>query len=200
MSILKRFGVLVLAAGSSSRLGSPKQLLSYQDKSLLDITIEAAKNIKKGPVVVILGGNYDLIKHTIDHSTVHLVYNANWAEGLSSSISLGMDRLTLEDKDLDGVILTVCDQPFLTGEILEALIIKGEASGKSIVASSYAATLGVPVLFYKCYFNELSVLKGREGAKALIFKYKNEVASVPFEKGEIDIDTPDDYTKLISGL
>ena len=191
-------GVIVLAAGSSSRLGKPKQLLSYQHKTLLDHTIDVAKNIAVDNLVVILGGNYEVIKENLNSSKVNTVYNPSWEIGISSSIRMGLLTLMESNKLLDGVILTVCDQPFLNSKLLTTMIEKAETTGKSIIASAYAETLGVPMLFSNIHFNDLITLDGKEGAKTLIKKYKDQVAFVPFEKGEIDIDTASDYDKLIN--
>jgi len=193
-------GIIILAAGSSSRLGQPKQLLSYQHKSLLDNTIEEAKKATDGLVLVILGGNRVQIEENIDHSGIRIVGNPDWEEGISSSIRLGLAIAGEENEDLDRVILTVCDQPFITAEIFRGLISKEASSGKGIVASSYGGTLGTPVLFDKRYFSELSLLKGTEGAKKVITKFKDIVAAVAFEKGEIDIDTPEDYNRLLNNI
>lgn len=191
-------GIIVLAAGSSSRLGAPKQLLSYNDKNLLGHVIDEAKKTADARVVVILGGNYQLIAGNINTPGIEVIYNPDWEEGISSSIRAGLAGLTKENKDLDRVILTVCDQPFITADLFKTLITKAGSSGKSIVASAYSGTLGTPVLFAAAHFSDLGNLKGKEGAKILLDKYKENVTSVPFENGEIDIDTPEDYKKLIT--
>lgn len=200
MSGLRKVGILILAAGPSSRLGSPKQLLTYQHKSLLNHTIGAAKEAADGLVVVILGGNYELIKDHIEEKEVMITYNSQWEGGMSSSIRAGLYDLVKEHKDLDAVILAVCDQPFITATLFDTLILEANSSGKSIVASTYGETWGTPVLFAEKYFAELSMLKGKQGAKSMLAKYDDEVALVSFDKGEIDIDTPEDYTRLINTL
>jgi len=197
MSAILKTGIVILAAGSSSRLGQPKQLLSYQHKSLLARTIEAAKSTRDGIVVVILGEKHAAIAKDVEPSGVRVVYNEGWEEGMSSSIRAGLSVLTAHT-ELDGVILTVCDQPYLTAWVLNALLDAAESSGKSIVASAYGDTLGTPVFFSKQHFEDLLALKGAEGARMLIKKYETQVASLPFEKGEVDIDTLEDYQKLIS--
>jgi molybdenum cofactor cytidylyltransferase len=205
---MSKIAIIILAAGSSSRLGSPKQLLSYQHKSLLSHTIEAAKNTADSDVVVILGDKHAEIAVDIEPLGVKIIFNTEWEEGMSSSIRTGLSALldlkpeentsVTGDTDLDGVILTVCDQPFLSSAVLQALADQAKHSGKSIVASAYKGTLGTPVYFAKQHFQELLELKGAEGARKLLKKHEAEVASVPFEKGEIDIDTQEDYQKLIS--
>jgi molybdenum cofactor cytidylyltransferase len=210
MSQIKKVGIIILAAGSSTRLGEPKQLLSYQHKSLLARTIEAAKNAGDAKVVVILGDKHTAIAEDIEPLGVDVIYNAAWEEGMSSSVRVGLSALlkgqtgaghaAADDvaAQLEGVILTVCDQPFLTSAVLQALLDEAKLSGKSIVASAYKDTLGTPVFFGRQYFEDLLALKGAQGARMLLKKYEAELASVPFDKGEIDIDTPEDYQKLIT--
>ena len=195
---LKKIGIVVLAAGSSARLGEPKQLLSYQHKSLLDTTTDAAKKVAFGRVVVILGGNYEKIERHINHTGVKVVYNPDWEQGMSTSIRTGLQHVMQENKELDAVILTVCDQPLITGEVFAALVERAQSTGKGIIASAYSGTLGVPVLFSKYHFADLALLNGEQGAKKLLERYKDELASVPFEDGAVDIDTPEDYIKLIN--
>lgn len=197
---MKTTAIIILAAGSSSRLGQPKQLLSYQDKSLLNNTIEAANKAFNGKVLVILGGNQELVAPDIDQNAVQILYNADWEEGISSSIRVGISELEKSMPALSAVILSVCDQPFITAGIFEGLISEADRSGKSIVASKYGDTFGTPVLFCQKHFNDLAVLKGKEGAKTIVAKFKDQVGFVPFEKGEIDIDTPEDYNRLLSTL
>lgn len=192
----KKYAVVVLAAGSSSRMGEPKQLLSYRNKNLLNHTIDEAKKAVNGIVVVILGGNYHLIAGNINHAGIKVIYNPDWAKGMSSSVHAGLQYLTKEYPQLDGVILTVCDQPFVSATVFDLLVAEADMPGTDIVASAYGGTLGTPVLFKKGYFSELMQLSGPDGAKMLLKKYKDKVAPVPFEHGEIDIDTMEDYAGL----
>lgn len=197
---MQKTAILILAAGSSSRLGQPKQLLSFQHNTLLQNTIEAAQSVAHDKVLVILGDKHDEISASIADSGVQTFYNKEWETGMSSSIRTGLAQLLTADTTLDAVILTVCDQPFLSAKVFRALLSEARTSVRDIIASSYAGTLGTPVLFGRKYFEELALLQGAEGAKTLLQKYNDQVASLPFDKGEIDIDTPEDYNKLISKI
>lgn len=192
--------IIILAAGNSSRLGQPKQLLRYKDDTLLQHIIKEASLVKESVVIVVTGANHELIEKEIDSSKIETVFNRDWELGMSSSISTGLNKALQLYPEIKKCIFAVCDQPFVSHFVFENLITKYHKTGKGIVASSYAGTLGTPVLFDKKYFDELLYLKGQEGAKKIINQYLNDTASVSFEKGKIDIDTKDDYNKLISEL
>lgn len=190
--------IIILAAGSSSRLGRPKQLLAYKNTTLLQNTIKEASSVENTFVIVVTGSNHDLIKTDLDSSKIKITYNSNWESGMSSSINKGLTELLLLYPDCESCIFAVCDQPYVTSKIFEDLIAEYQKTNKGIIASSYAETLGTPVLFDKKYFNELIALKGQEGAKKIINRFLDDAVSIPFEKGKMDIDTPEDYDKLIS--
>lgn len=191
-------GIIILAAGNSSRLGRPKQLLEYKESTLLKNTISEALKVENSLVIVVTGSNHDLIEKELNLPEVTFAFNSDWENGMSSSIVKGIKELLLLNPDCEQCILAVCDQPFVTNAVFENLITQANKTKKGIAASAYSQTLGTPVLFRKKYFQELLELKGQEGAKKLIKKYTEDVVSVLFEKGNIDIDTEEDYSKLIS--
>jgi molybdenum cofactor cytidylyltransferase len=191
-------GIVVLAAGSSSRLGQPKQLLWYKNTSLLKNTISQASKLADTTIIVVTGSNHELIQKEITGSKIKTIFNSDWEVGMSSSIVKGLKELLGLNPDIKKVILAVCDQPYLTSIVFENLISEHQKTQKGIVACTYSETLGTPVLFAKKYFNELLQLKGQEGAKKIINRFLEDAIAVPFEKGNIDIDTIEDYNELIS--
>lgn len=193
-------GIIILAAGNSSRLGQPKQLLPYKHDTLLQHIIEEAAVLSNAVVIVVTGFNHELIAKKIDSSEIKTTFNPDWELGMSSSINKGLNKTLQLYPEIEKCIFAVCDQPFVSHFIFENLIDVYHKTKKGIIASSYAETLGTPVLFDKKYFSELLNLKGQEGAKKIINRFLEDTASVPFEKGEIDIDTEEDYNKLISEL
>ncbi|MCR8556328.1 nucleotidyltransferase family protein [Mucilaginibacter sp. BJC16-A38] len=187
-------GIVILAAGSSSRLGKPKQNLIYKDKTLLQRTINAALETGCLPVIVVLGANADLIKPIAEDLPVEIIYNDDWEEGMSSSIRAGINALQKNETKVDSVILMLCDQPFVDAEILKQLIPTNSA--KNITASAYNRAIGPPVFFDGYYFPELLLLQGNEGAKKLMLKYEVNITTIPFLLGSVDIDTTEDYENL----
>jgi molybdenum cofactor cytidylyltransferase len=189
-------GIVILAAGSSSRLGSPKQLLKYEGQSLIKriVTQAGADNTHK--VVVVTGSNAKAIESEIGNKDVLSCINDNWQSGMGSSISVGLKQLLQVSPEIEQCIICVSDQPYVTTSILDSLKQAQAISGKGIVASQYSGTMGVPALFAKPYFGALLGLAGEQGAKAVLQKYNQDVFSIDFEEGSVDIDTLEDYKRL----
>ncbi|MDJ0731409.1 MAG: nucleotidyltransferase family protein [Crocosphaera sp.] len=188
--------IIILAAGSSTRMGTAKQLLPYQGITLLGHTIKIAIASVCHPVVVVLGANADKIRPEIDEDAILVVENPSWFLGMGSSIRQGILSLLQSSQTIEAAIITVCDQPFLSTELINDLVVTYHNSKKSIIACQYADTYGVPVLFQSKFFSELASLNEKEGAKKLIKKYENDVLTISFPQGVIDIDTPQDYQQL----
>ena len=190
-------GLIILAAGESSRLGFPKQTLLYKGKTLLELAIEAGLKSKCSPINVILGANGKVIEDGIKQFKINIIHNTHWSEGMSSSIRIGIENLQ-EANDINSVVIILCDQPFVTGAVINSLLYKQQETGKKIVASKYNEVLGVPALFNRSLFKKLLLLQGQEGAKKILNNHPDDVATIPFQKGSFDIDTLADYEDLIN--
>lgn len=189
--------IVILAAGNSSRMEKPKQLLKFNGQTLLNIVITESLKTKFRPVVVVLGAYAAEIKQTSTNPEVIYSVNKDWKNGMSSSISSGLKTVLGSNPEIENAIITVADQVHISSEIFEALQSKQEQTQKNIVASAYAQTTGAPTLFNKKYFEKLLALNGTIGAKSLIKKYVDDTVTIPFELGNIDIDTETDYNNLI---
>jgi molybdenum cofactor cytidylyltransferase len=196
LSLVNNIGIVILAAGSSSRLGEPKQLLPYDDKNLLQHTIDVAENSDINSVIIVLGANADLIAKEITKIDAHLIENKEWKEGMASSVRTGLNELLKISPETDAVIFMVCDQPHVSTMIIDGLIKIQRESGKPIVACNYLETMGPPALFHRSLFNELKQLKGDVGARKIIQQHNDEVATLLFTEGKTDIDTKEDYDEL----
>ena len=197
MMKFNELSILLLAAGSSSRLGRSKQLLKVDSESLLlrssNLSLQVSKN-----VFVVLGSNFEEHVQSIKHLSVAIVENKEWERGIGSSLKAGLRQIVEKNPETKSVIILVCDQPLLTSSHLSKLAEVGEATNKLIVSSLYNNVLGVPALFKKELFNELLKLDDSEGARKLIQQKKNDVEIVDFPGGEIDLDTPEDVKKFFS--
>ncbi|MBO9672250.1 MAG: nucleotidyltransferase family protein [Sphingobacteriaceae bacterium] len=191
-------GIIILAAGSSSRLGRPKQLLDYKGKTLLQTVINEALETNCKPVIVVLGANAKEIASQHPHNQISIVINESWENGMASSIVAGLSTMIKTNSEIDSIIIAVADQAFIKMSNFNNLIEKHKETGKNIIASAYDETIGTPVLFKKDYFEALLALKGAEGAKKILKQYPQDLETVVFERGGTDIDTETDYNNLIS--
>ena len=190
-------GIIILAAGGSSRFGNIKQLLSFDGKTLLQHVIDEATKAGAHPMVVITGANAAKVSASIANSKVNILVNKNWQEGMASGIVAGVHNIVSLKDSIKKIIVAVCDQPYVTSALFEQLYQMQNKSGKPIVACTYADTIGTPALFAIKYFDQLLTLKGDEGAKKILKSNRNDVATVDFPKGGIDIDTQKDYENLL---
>ena len=192
----KTYGIIILAAGNSSRLGKPKQLLHYGNTTLLKNAVDESLKVPDAVVAVVTGAFNDLVEKELADRPVCIYHNSDWFSGMASSIRTGIRELTGYYPALEAIIIAVCDQPFFNAVVLNGLVKEFEISYKGIVASSYGETTGTPALFSKNYFGELMQLEDHQGAKKLIIAYPEDTASVSFPGGETDIDTEADYRAL----
>ncbi len=195
---MSSIAVIVLAAGGSRRMGVPKQLLRVGGRSLLRHAVDAALGSSCRPVVVVLGANAEAIRPELEGLPVQIVQNARWAEGLSASIRAGIEALPSAPDSPDAVVLTLCDQPFVEADSIEALVAGYRSTRRPIVASQYGGTLGVPALFSRALLPELLALEGDTGARQVIQAHTVSVWPVPCPQGAVDLDTPEDHAAIRS--
>ncbi len=196
---MKDVGLIILAAGKASRMGKPKQLLTYQGSSLISHAVKVGLNSICKPVVVVLGAYKEQIKPQIEKLPVQIVENPYWKTGMSSSIRAGIAAIKESKSNLDAIIIALADQPLIDAEVFNQLIQSYQQTGNIIIASAYDDIVGVPALFSNIIFSELINLEGDKGAKALMRKYRDEVLTIEIPEAAIDIDTRDDYDKLFIG-
>jgi molybdenum cofactor cytidylyltransferase len=188
---------IILAAGGSSRLGRPKQMLEYRGETLLNRAIRLAREAGASPVIVMLGADYETIRASVHDSASIPAHNDRWRQGIASSIHQGMRALRVCAPDAAGVLLMGCDQPLLTAEHLRALIDAFTASeAMAIAASAYAGAHAVPAVFPRVTFADLRALRGDKGARSIIEAGRCPVVDVEFVGGEVDIDLPEDVAQL----
>lgn len=188
--------IAVLAAGASRRLGTPKQLARYRGRTLLAHAISTAQAVGCGPVVVVLGAGADTLLGEIpSHPDVRAVLNPDWASGLGSSVRVAVDAALAAVSAAPGLLLTLCDQPQVTTDLL-AEIAAAHREGHALVAASYDGVVGVPALFARAHFAELRALDGDRGARAVLHRHASRVHAVPDAAGAWDIDTPADLARL----
>ena len=193
---MENYAVIILAAGESSRMGQPKQLLPYLETTLLERAFETACSLAGARVCIVLGSGAETILPIIANASENIIINKDWKTGMSSTIKCGLQYILSKYPATDGVIFMTCDQPYITNENLNEMIAMRRENGKTIIAASYADTIGIPVLFGARLFSELMQLNGDKGAKQIIQKYPDDVAEILIPRAAIDIDTPEQFQAL----
>lgn len=197
---MNKIGIIILAAGESKRMGSPKQLLQIEGKSLIHRTAEIALATDCYPVVMVIGANKPQIAPEIVDLPLTIIDNPMWHEGMSSSVKMGLAGVYMTYKEIEAVIILVCDQPYLSVSLLERMIEIYTTKKPRLIACRYGEQLGVPALFDRTLFEELLNLKGDKGAKPVLMNHLDEAHILQFEAGSIDLDTPDEYQAFLDGL
>lgn len=190
----KHISVLILAAGTSSRLGEPKQLLKLEEKELLWHATKKALDFSSD-VTVVLGHKYEECKKALEGLNIKILRNPNYKDGLASSISYGVTNLD----SCENILIMLCDQPLIPNEHYHSLIENYKKDSQNIVATKYNSNLGVPAIFPKKYFESLKKLKGDKGAKSLLIE--NKCTFIQIEKNHAqDIDTKEDWERVLNTL
>lgn len=189
----RRLGALVLAAGASSRLGQPKQLVRYQGELLLDRAIRVAHEAGADPVFAVLGASYEIMLDSLEGNPYapRILINKAWATGMASSLRLG--AAASERAGVDDLLVLTCDQPAVTPDHLRRLV--SVSKREHVVASYYGSRRGIPVLFPEFSFHALQELQGDAGARELL--QDDAVLTVSLPGGELDLDTPEDLLALL---
>jgi molybdenum cofactor cytidylyltransferase len=185
---------IVLAAGTSSRLGhNPKQLLSWNNRPLLEHALLNAQAILQDRVIVVLGAHSQAIETDINLKAFKTVINTDWQQGIASSIRAGIQALP---ETATAALIVLSDQPLIRSEHFQCLLTTWESSPTQIVASEYHQSVGVPALFPARFFAQLQSLQGDQGAKSLLIKFHKDVIKIPLPEAELDIDSIEDFNDL----
>ncbi|MFO1402574.1 MAG: nucleotidyltransferase family protein [Steroidobacteraceae bacterium] len=181
--------VMILAAGGSTRFGSPKALTRLEGRALIQHIIARALAVGGQAVTVVLGAHARDIVPAIGSAPVGLVVNRDWDSGLASSIRAGVERLP---GSCAAVLIMLMDQPLVGTDALRRLVATWSTRPKEIVAAQYDGHCGVPAIFPRWAFAELRQLRGDAGARALLQRHGDRTVGVPMPEAAIDIDTPED--------
>ena len=186
---------LVLAAGSSRRMGRPKQLLDFGGRPLLEVVVGHANASRLDDVLVVLGAAADEIKAQVDFGRARVLINPQHATGMASSLRAGLSAL---DGDVDAAMVILGDQPDIAGRI-DSLLGLHEESGLPAAALSFGGLLHPPVLLRRELWGDLMALEGDVGCRAVIRARPELVARLPVGQlsHPLDVDTPDDYRRLV---
>lgn len=194
---MRKVAILILAAGASSRMQTPKQLLKIGNQTLLELVLEKAKALASLPIYCVLGANADLIQEEISTENVAFIINKNHSKGLSTSIVAGINYLTKNAPFVDCLLILLADQPDVDLQYLENLVQLSAENPTQIIASKYPKNIGVPAVFPKSFFSELQNLEGDFGAKEFLQQHKDQLICSNLTPSLIDLDTKEDYENYL---
>ena len=194
---MRDVAALILAAGGSQRMGQPKQLLQVEGQSLIRRAVAAAAAAHCAPVVVVVGSRGDDVLAELAGSGAQIVWNAGWERGIGSSIRAGIAHLTALFDQLSAVMIMLCDQPLVDASVLGRLLAAHASAGRQVTAAEFNRTLGPPVIVDSALFPALLALPDDRGAKALWMEQPEIVQRVPCPEAAIDVDTPEEFERLL---
>ncbi|MDD1620833.1 MAG: nucleotidyltransferase family protein [Methylococcaceae bacterium] len=190
---LDKVYAVILAAGASTRMGSPKQLLVWENRTLLGHVVSNVRSLLEERSVVVLGAHDESIQACMNLAGVNVIVNRDWREGIASSIRAGIGALPAS---ASAVAILLCDQPLIGRAQIQALLNRWQSEPSRIVASVYSDGLGVPALFPAEFFRHLMKLEGDRGAKAVLMKFESSLSKIPMPEAELDIDSARDFEHL----
>lgn len=190
----EKVGVVILAAGASSRLGRPKQLIAFKGRPLLQHVIDCCQDYDFCSKVLVLGPHAEEIKAHLSLKGFTVVLNGEWEDGMGKSLQTGVAHALSTAPDMRHLLVLLSDQPYVSSTLISTLL-ETHLSGTALVtACEYSGATGVPAIFSRALFDTLMSIEGDKGAKGLITS--NKTNKVPFPKGITDIDTEKDLAAL----
>lgn len=188
---------LILAAGASSRLGQPKQLLPYKGTTLLGWVVKQIESCKAlDEVIVVLGKNADDVRNQVEFTTSKVVMNPGTEQGCSASYRKGISAF---DRRTEALVVLLGDQPGVDPQIVEQVVSFWRNDGSKIVLANYQGRKGHPMVFSKDIFHLLVDLHGDKAVWKLVDQHPEWVHEVPIDRPyPRDVNTLEDYQSIIS--
>ena len=193
--------IIILAAGQSARMRRPKQLLSFQGKTLLQHILEKAIQLEDYPIFIVLGAFQDQIKPTIPkNDRVKVLVNKNWEKGMGGSVVTGLQGAMIDNPNLQKALFVLVDQPKIEAAFLNQLIELSVSNKAPVTATRYNEILGVPAIFDQIIFPELLKLKESAGARKIIKKYEAQASFLDQLEAAQDLDYPEDWEAFLKEI
>ena len=190
----RNLALVILAAGSSSRMGTSKQLLPVgEGQTLLEKTVSCALDSSGAEVVVVLGCDAETHHLLLKDKPVRVLINSDWALGMGNTLKFALKNILERNPLIQAALFMVCDQPLISSGHLKAMIDLYVHENPVAVASTYNNQVGVPAFFDKVIFPELLSIEDHSGAREVLRRLKSNLKLIPFEAGAVDLDTPEDY-------
>src|SRR3989442_6174656 len=193
-----RIAGVVLAAGTSSRMGKNKLFLPLGGKSVLGRAVGTAAGAGLDPVLVVLGHESDRAAAELADLSFTKVLNAEYARGMNTSVRAGISAVPA---DASGAVLMLADMPFVTAGMLRELIDRYRAADAPLVVSTYGDVLAPPILYGRALFGELRALDGDGCGKRVVKAHRAEAIEVEWPPAALtDLDLPEDVERVRAGI
>jgi molybdenum cofactor cytidylyltransferase len=191
-----RVAVIVLAAGTSTRLGQPKQLLQLSGRPLLERTLDVARASQLTSRILVLGGYANEVLASVNTATFTVVHNPEFRSGQASSLRAGIEALP---DDIDGVVVMLGDQPLVMPWLLDDLAVHWDPSAAAAVRPRYAEGPGNPILLGRTLFPELLQIDGDTGAREVLGRHRDRIQERDWTNQRVprDVDSMEDYAALL---
>ena len=194
ITVKENMAAVILAAGASSRFGQPKQLLDFHGKPFIRVVAETAIQAGLSPVVVVSGSSADQVSACLNGLALQVVYNQDWQTGQSTSVKVGLEHLP---RSVGGAIFLLADQPQVSVELIRALVERHSQDLPPILAPYVFDERANPLLFDRATFSALQTISGDTGGRAIFSKFSPRYLNWYDRRLLLDVDTPDDYQKLL---
>jgi molybdenum cofactor cytidylyltransferase len=190
---------LILAAGESSRMGTPKATLAYRGRTFVELIVQTLSEAGIERIVVVLGHQAEDIQRQVKIEAAQVVINPDYRSGQTSSLQVGLRSLVADD--LEAILLCLVDHPAVAAETVRNIVTTFRQSGAPVVIPTYQGRRGHPVLIGRQVFGELLGLARDAGADSVVRRYRPATRFVEVEDQGIvmDVDDPESYRRLISG-
>ena len=193
----KKIGAIILAAGASERMGTPKPLLLWKGQSLIENAVAKTREAGIEKIIIVAGAHFDLVAPILSLLKLPYARNEDWQKGMGSSIRSGLQKLLEVDAEIEGALIWLCDQPLVSSADLRALIEAFDPLRFPIAASEFSGTLGIPTVFGREFFETLLEMDESTGAKSILTRNLPKVRKVSIPEASTDVDTPEDYQRLV---
>ena len=204
---------ILLAAGLSTRMGEPKQLLKFGKNTIVETVVDNMLNSMFSEVIVVVGHCAEKIQIALGKRKVRIIFNSDYQKGMLTSAQAGIRALNITDDtnsrkdseqpDRHGFSLMLVDQPFITSDLIDKVIHAYSHTEKDIAVPSYNNRRGHPVIFNNQYANAILALSADSGGVRSLFKsYSHDIHYVTVDTDDVlrDIDYPDDYKRAVSKI
>ncbi|MGB5403436.1 MAG: nucleotidyltransferase family protein [Robiginitalea sp.] len=195
---MEKVAALVLTAGASRRMGTPKALLPWGQTTVIQHLLDQIRQAGFTETLLVTGAHHDVIQKALAVEGVEISLHPSWELGMGSTISRGVQEVEERFSDIDAILILLVDQPRITHGYLRRVLEAHQSQPDVIIASDYGDFAGAPALFPRNFWEGLKRIPPTQGARKLIASYRDKCVILDPGGAIVDIDTPEAYKKALS--